>query len=358
MKILLCAHTGLGNFILKTPLVKEIKRQYPDCDLHFVFGASWGAENVLKGTRYVDKVHWFDSNSFFKKIQYFNTIRREKYDVIFFPFDSSPVYLLLFSNFLNCKQIVAHQNLNLLKVSKLKIFVMRLFYLFSNRKFKWVPVLSGRHEIKLNQDLIVALINKPVELINKTFVSWQSVDITKFNLPKRYIVLQVSARNGDSTPKTWDFENFIELIKKSKSSFKNLFFVLVGDEGDRISLEEKLTIEGMTLNLINLLGRTNFDELCTVLDASKAVIAHDSGVMHIADALNKPLIALYGPTDYKRTSPLSKKSIVLHSKNECWAKMYAFRESESSLAIRFPSGYCMSAITIDVVEEKLAEILN
>ena len=151
---------------------------------------------------------------------------------------------------------------------------------------------------------------------------------------------------------------FIELIKKSKSSFKNLFFVLVGDEGDRISLEEKLTIEGMTLNLINLLGRTNFDELCTVLDASKSVIAHDSGVMHIADALNKPLIALYGPTDYKRTSPLSKKSIVLHSKNECWAKMYAFRESESSLAIRFPSGYCMSAITIDVVEEKLAEILN
>jgi ADP-heptose:LPS heptosyltransferase len=56
------------------------------------------------------------------------------------------------------------------------------------------------------------------------------------------------------------------------------------------------------------------------------MIPYDNvGVMHVANALQNPLLAFYGPTDYMRTAPLSTNSHLLHSRNECWAKMYNFK---------------------------------
>ena len=79
--------------------------------------------------------------------------------------------------------------------------------------------------------------------------------------------------------------------------------------------------------------------------------------MHIANALNVKLIALYGPTDYTRTMPLGDNSRILFSHSDCFAKMYNSNFSEDEVSKMYPNFECMSGISvkdvIDVMEEYL-----
>ena len=62
---------------------------------------------------------------------------------------------------------------------------------------------------------------------------------------------------------------------------------------------------------MDLRGRTDLYQLAEVLRGADLVIAHDSGVMHVAVAVDARLIALYGPTDFDRTGPRSRKADVI-----------------------------------------------
>ena len=110
--------------------------------------------------------------------------------------------------------------------------------------------------------------------------------------------------------------------------------------------------------VVNLLGSTTIAELRDLLANSLAVVAHDSGVMHMANALQVNLVALYGPTDYTRTRPLGEKTRILFSDNDCLAAMYNFKAGEKELALRYPDYACMGAISVDDVQLELDKIVK
>lgn len=62
---------------------------------------------------------------------------------------------------------------------------------------------------------------------------------------------------------------------------------------------------------LNLAGQTNLNQAVDLIADCQAVISNDSGLMHIAAALNKPLVALYGPTSPQYTPPLSDKAKII-----------------------------------------------
>jgi heptosyltransferase-2 len=62
---------------------------------------------------------------------------------------------------------------------------------------------------------------------------------------------------------------------------------------------------------INLCGKTQLAEAVDLLDLASMVVSNDSGLMHIASALQKPLIAIYGPTSTGFTPPLSPNAKTL-----------------------------------------------
>jgi len=87
---------------------------------------------------------------------------------------------------------------------------------------------------------------------------------------------------------------------------------------------------------------------------SKLVVAHDSGIMHIANALDCNLIALYGPTDFTRTRPIGKNVKIIFSKNKYFCAMYNFKNSEFDL----PYPDSMKNITVEIVLNVVKEFLN
>ncbi len=343
MKILISAYTGLGNFILKTPMINRLANLYPACQIDLVCGLPWGADKVLENSNLINQVYWLPLNSkLLDRIKHLKSLANNGYDLIVLPFDSTPTFLLWGANFyFSDSRIVAH--FNIYSPGRL-IWIKRTMSLVFLYNVKWVPVLHGRHEIDLNLDLIDVLSyeNYSKNRDRKTIVTYDP-NASLSGLPDKYIVLQPSARNGVPSPKTWPISQYHSLAQQWLKKHSDYHIILVGDSGDLNALHEHpiLKLDGV----VNMIGETDFSQLCMILKSASAVVANDSGIMHISDALETSLVALYGPTDNTRTRPLSASSKILSSQNDCYCNCYAFKSSEDSLIEKFGENYCMKDIT-------------
>jgi lipopolysaccharide heptosyltransferase II len=108
----------------------------------------------------------------------------------------------------------------------------------------------------------------------------------------RYAVLMPGA-NWET--KRWPADRFALLVQPLQERF-GLTSVIAGG-ADAAALAHKIP------GAINLAGKTSLQQLVALLDRADVVIANDSGPLHVAAALRKPLVALFGPTNPLRTGP-------------------------------------------------------
>ncbi len=114
--------------------------------------------------------------------------------------------------------------------------------------------------------------------------------------------------------KLWDNKKFALLCNMVMDKFGSKI-VLTGsasryDEIERInSLTDK--------RAVNLAGMTGLKELTEIINLSKLVVTVDSGPMHIAAAIGKPVVALFGPTAPWRTGPYGDGHIVVRKELDC-----------------------------------------
>ncbi len=122
----------------------------------------------------------------------------------------------------------------------------------------------------------------------------------KFGVAGRYAVLCPGAEYGPA--KRWPY--FASLAEKM-----SLPVVLLGSANDREACEG---IGGK-----NLAGETTLDEAIDLIAGAQFVVSNDSGLMHIAAALGRPQVALFGSSSPLHTPPVSPAARVLWLQLEC-----------------------------------------
>jgi heptosyltransferase-2 len=90
---------------------------------------------------------------------------------------------------------------------------------------------------------------------------------------------------------------------------------ILGSPKDNVTAEKIMALTDQ--RCINLTGRTSLVEAIDLLSLAQVVVSNDSGLMHIAAALNKPLVAIYGPTSTTFTPPLHEHAKVLQLNLPC-----------------------------------------
>jgi heptosyltransferase-2 len=136
----------------------------------------------------------------------------------------------------------------------------------------------------------------------------------RFTLDNR-VPLVVFCPGAEYGPaKRWPTEHFAALAHMVRRAFPYAQIVALGSPKD--SAAAQAIVEGAPF-VRNLCGQTALGEACALITRAAAVVSNDSGLMHVAAALRRPLVALYGSSDPRHTPPLSDTAQVQWLHIEC-----------------------------------------
>jgi heptosyltransferase-2 len=114
--------------------------------------------------------------------------------------------------------------------------------------------------------------------------------------------------------KRWPPSHFAELARMVRQARPDVHILLLGSAQDAPVCE---AIVAAAPGVRNLAGSTSLGDAIALLASAMALVTNDSGLMHIACALQRPVVALYGPTDPNYTPPLSELAKVVWLHLEC-----------------------------------------
>jgi len=141
--------------------------------------------------------------------------------------------------------------------------------------------------------------------------------------------------------KSWSTDGFREVATRlATEDYARV--VVVGAAKDRM-LGYEILAEVSPRQRHNLAGRTTPSQLAALLTKCDLLIGIDSGPMHVAAAVGRPVVALFGPTDPHRTGPQGDRHEVIFHEQECW------RPCVHPVVPDCKHRRCMEAITVDEV---------
>ena len=161
----------------------------------------------------------------------------------------------------------------------------------------------------------------------------------------RWIALQPGARWLN---KRWPVEYFAELVHRLAEKFPDTRFAILGGKGDQ-PLGEIIS-RAAPERCLNLCGQTSLPEMVEWLRLCDLMVTNDTGPMHAAAALGKPLVALFGPTEPRRTGPYGQLENVLRIDLPCSPCM------KSDCHFEKPEE-CLRAIPPALVFERVQKLL-
>ena len=303
-RILVIKLDHIGDVLLATPVFSNLRRAYPNAELHALTGA-W-SRVVLEKHPDVNNVVEYNSPAFCRTGQptslretfkLYRQLRRQKYDLIvelrsdwrtvWFAFlRLTPKRLsraaLQVANKLGFAQFSGtHEttrNLDVLRQAGIPTSVETAIFSVTTEDKKWASDLLATYQIDRQHPLIAIHPGSPIAL--------------KRWLPERYSELA-----------DW-------LIAQKRAQ---ILFVGVKDEIP-ITTEIQARMRGES---INIAGKTTLTQLASILHTCNVFIGNDSGPMHLAAAVGTQTIGLYGPGDPTRFGPAGAKCQTIQRKSDC-----------------------------------------
>jgi ADP-heptose:LPS heptosyltransferase len=290
-KILIIRFSSIGDIVLTTPVVRCLKKQLNSVEVHYLTKNSFRI--ILENNPFVDKIHTIgkDINEIAE------ILRKENFDYV----------------------IDLHHNLRSFQVKRmLKKPSSSLNKLNIE---KWLMV-----NLKINKLPDVHIVDRYMETVCSLGVKNDGLGLDYF-IPAKDEVdtadLPEAHRSGYTgfvigaahATKRLPLEKIISICKKL-----NKPVVLLGGKEDAENAGK--IEEAVGLSIFNACGRYNLNQSASLIKQAQEIITHDTGLMHIAAALGKPIVSVWGNTipefgmyPYIVDPAIRSKSIIMEVKN-------------------------------------------
>jgi heptosyltransferase-2 len=188
-------------------------------------------------------------------------------------------------------------------------------------EMRWGLLNDGR---KLDKALLTMTVQRFVALADVAVTNYafpklaisleqQQAVIEKYsiNLQQKILALCPGAEYGPA--KRWPIEHFADVA--SQMAAKGWQVWLMGSDKDQTVTEQINSQSNQVCR--NFSGQTSLAEAVDLMSLANVVVSNDSGLMHVAAALDKKLIALYGSSDPGFTPPLHADATIINLNLEC-----------------------------------------
>lgn len=291
MKVLFITLSNIGDCLLSLPALDSLLSAYPKAEVTVLCGER--AMGLFADNFYLKRCIVYDSSKGFRqKLRIFLELKKEVFDLLV-DLRNSALPLLLKAS---------HKTYPWFKAPA-KVTHMRDRHLYKVQKFAWSLPLD-RASFLFRKSLYISDKDRKVIfdiLGNEAGLS--SGD--------KFIVVSAGAR---SHIKRWPADKFALLCARLIEEFK-IKVILVGDESD---VETCAAVQKLIQQpVVNLCAKTSLKSLAALIERARLVISNDSAIMHLASYLDRPTLAIFGPTDYKKYGPWAVRSEVVQSKLGC-----------------------------------------
>ncbi|SDM00633.1 ADP-heptose:LPS heptosyltransferase [Catalinimonas alkaloidigena] len=283
MKILIIRFSSIGDIVLTTPVIRAVKKQVPDAEVHFCTKKQYGL--LVEDNPYVDKVHLLEE----KLEPLVQQLKAERFDFL----------------------IDLHHNLRTWLIKQRLGVPSRTFNKLNREKWLYVNLKINRlphvHIVDRYLEAARPLGVVPDEEGLDYFIPYRD-EVERDWLPEthqqEYVVYAIG---GQHNTKKLPVTRMIELCDKI-----NKPIILLGGPEDRANGEEITRFferhaqsanyeEGLReLNkkslVYNACGQYNLNQSASLIKGARAVFSHDTGLMHIAAAFQKPVYSIWGNT--------------------------------------------------------------
>ena len=147
--------------------------------------------------------------------------------------------------------------------------------------------------------------------------SSRDIALSRFSLELDRPVLALCPGAEFGEAKRWPSEHYAKVAEeKIRQGWQVWLFGSKSDHPVGEQIRARL-IPGLREEAVNLAGETSLAEAIDLLSCAEAVVSNDSGLMHVAAALNRPLVAVYGSTSPGFTPPLAEHVATVQLGLEC-----------------------------------------
>jgi len=328
VNILVIKQSALGDVLHATAAIRNIRAAYPDARITVL--TSPGAAQLYQHNQQIDRIILFDKDrlrrewksNFFGLLAYIRQVMREvnqqSYDLAF----------------------------DLQGLARSVIFLYA-----ADARDKWVKGnwwMLGRFRQKelhaideMNRLLEKAGVPAPSRdmLLNVGDEDRRTVESLLQRINPEGKKLLILAPFTRWPTKEWGLDNFLRLINRLPDDVLPVF---TGAPVNRAA------VDSLTANrAVNLAGELSLLQFAELMRRADAAVTSDSFPMHLASAMNTPLVALFGPTDESRVGPLSVNATIMRADVGC-TRCYKRDYCEKA---------CIRAISVDqvlrCVEDKL-----
>jgi heptosyltransferase-2 len=339
-KIVVRGTNWVGDAVMTVPALRGLRRLFPEAEITLAT-RPW-AKGLFAEADFIDEVLVYDRRGAFSAIGQASEWRQRKFDLA-----------VLFQNAFEAALIPF-----------LAGVPFRLGYATEKRSFLLTHSIelpdwrSSKHEVFYYLYLIAALEqavsggnsvcehDPDISLTLSEFSQAQASSLLRANgLADANGMVAICPGSINSRAKRWPPEKFAALADRLLDD--NHKVILIGSEEER-DVSDEVT-KRMKRQPVVLTGKTNLEQVTALLGLVDLVVTNDTGPAHIAAAMGRPTIVIFGPTNPLTTRPFSPLAEVVRHPPDCSPCMLR----DCPIDHR-----CMTAITVDEIFEKSVSALK